>query len=82
MLTRYRTGDYDAVDFPVATMKPIILTAAARAMALKIFDQIGTVSNAGGTGRDPILVGQLLDPRGNRRATTFFLAWWVNTRDL
>lgn len=80
--TRYRTGDYDEVDFPVATMKPVILTAAARAMALKIFDQIGVVANSGAAGRDPILVGQLLDPRGNSRATTFFLAWWVNTRDL
>lgn len=76
----YRTGDYDAVDFPVRLTKPVVLTAAARAMALRIFDQIGRVQNGGG--RDPILVGQLLDPRGNRRMATFFIAWWVDTRDL
>jgi len=68
---------YDDVDFPVKTMKPIVLEAAARAMALRIFDQIGQVQNSGG--QDPILVGQLLDPRGNQRRATFFIAWWVDT---
>lgn len=75
------SGDYDEeVDFPVTAMKPIVLEAAARAMALRIFDQIGQVQNSGG--QDPILVGQLLDPRGNRRCTTFFIAWWVDTGTL
>lgn len=77
---RFVTADYDEVDFPFKTMKPVILSAAARAMALRIFDQIGQVQNSGG--QDPILVGQLLDPRGNRRRTTFFIAWWVETRTL
>jgi hypothetical protein len=68
--------DYDEVDFPVRAMKPTVLKAAARAMALRIFDQIGTVANEG---RDPILIGQLFDPRGNRRRASFFIAWWVDT---
>jgi hypothetical protein len=71
--------DYDEVDFPVTAMKPVILQAAARAMALKVFDQIGTVQNEG---RDPILLGQILDPRGNRRRVSFFLAWWVDAAAL
>lgn len=74
------SDDYDEVDFPFKTMKPIVLEAAARAMALRIFDQIGQVENS--TSGDPILVGQLLDPRGNRRRATFFIAWWVDTRTL
>jgi hypothetical protein len=78
--TRYVSGDYDAVDFPVTLVKPAILQAAQRAMALQLFDQVGTVSNQGG--RDPIVVGRLLDPRGNGRCTTFFVAWWLDTASL
>ena len=81
----YRSGDYDEVDFPAALMKPVILEAAAKAMALKIFDEIGRVRNDGASFRskaDPILVGRLRDPRQNRTGTTFFLAWWVDTATL
>lgn len=79
--TQYFSGDYDEVDFPIALTKPVVLDAVARAMALKIFDQIGLVRN-GSPKRDPIYVGQLLDPRGNDRMATFFLAWWVDTSTL
>lgn len=79
-VTKYVSGDYDAVDFPVAMVKPAILQATQRAMALKVFDQMGTVTNQ--VGRDPIVVGQLLDPRGNRRCVTFFVAWWLDTASL
>ncbi len=78
----YASGDYDAVDFPIAVVKPAILQAAQRAMALKIFDEVGLVANRPGTGRDPIVVGRLLDPRGNGRCATFFVAWWLDTASL
>jgi hypothetical protein len=78
---RYRAAEHDdEVDFPLLMTKPIVLEAVARAMALKVFDQIGRVQNSGG--HDPIYVGQLLDPRHGRRLTTFFLAWWVDTSTL
>lgn len=76
----YRSGDYDAVDFPVIAVKPAILQATQRAMAMRVFDEMGTVTNQ--AGRDPIVVGRLRDPRGNNRCCTFFVAWWLNTRDL
>lgn len=82
---QYFSGDYDEVDFPVAVMKPVILEAAARAMALKVFDEIGRVRNDGASFRskaDPILVGRLLDPRKGHNGATFFLAWWVDTGSL
>jgi hypothetical protein len=80
-LTRYISAEHDdEVDFPIALTKPIVLKAVARAMALKVFDQIGRVQNGGG--RDPILVGQILDPRRGGRLATFFLAWWVDTSTL
>jgi hypothetical protein len=77
---RYVSGDYDAVDFPLAAVKPVVLQATQRAMALRIFDEMGTVTNTGG--RDPIVVGRLLDPRGNGRCVTFFIAWWLDTATL
>jgi hypothetical protein len=79
-VSRYISGDYDEVDFPIVAVKPAILEATARAMALKIFDQLGLVQNQ--SGRDPIVVGQLIDPRGNGRRVTFFIAWWLNPSEL
>jgi len=80
MVRRYVTDDYDAVDFPVVLVKPAVLEATQRAMALRIFDQMGIVTNQ--SGRDPIVVGQLLDPRGKGRRITFFVAWWLDTASL
>lgn len=79
LVRRFVADDYDEVDLPFRGVKPVVLDATARAMALKVFDRIGVVRNGG---RDPIIVGQLLDPRGNRRMATFFIAWYVNTADL
>lgn len=39
----YVTDDFDEVDFPVRMVKPAVLEATAKAMALKIFDRIGLV---------------------------------------
>jgi len=78
--TRYRSGNYDVVDFPVTLVKPTVMTATDRAMALKLFDQMGIVRNDSGT--DPIVVGQLVDPRGNGRRVTFFIAWWLDAASL
>lgn len=78
---RFVSDDYDNVDFPVTLVKPAVLDATTRAMALKVFDQMGVVRNDY-PGKDPIVVGILLDPRGNRRRTTFFVAWWLDTASL
>jgi hypothetical protein len=78
--TQYLADSYDDVDFPVTLVKPAILQATGRAMALRLFDEMGTVSNQ--VGRDPIVVGRLLDPRGNRRCVTFFVAWWLDPETL
>jgi len=79
-VSRYISADYDEVDCPMVAVKPVILEATGRAMALKIFDQLGLVENQ--SGRDPIVVGQLIDPRGNGRRATFFIAWWLNPSEL
>lgn len=78
--SRNVSGDFEAMDFPVTLVKPEVLRATQRALALRVFDEVGVVQNR--TGKDPIVVGRLLDPRGNGRLCTFFIAWWLDTRDL
>ena len=79
-------ADYiEEVDFPVIGIKPQILEAAEHAMALRIFDRIGIVQHRRRS--DPILVGQLIDPRSLYIRTrpdvvSFFIAWWLNTEAL
>lgn len=78
----YVSREYDDEwDFPVTAVKPVVLEAMARAMALKVFDTMGTVQNVQATG-DPIVVGQIVDPTRRGRMATFFIAWWLNTEDL
>ena len=77
----YRTGDWKDFDFPFKLVKPQLLAQLAEAMQAKIFDQIGimrpTVAKA-----DPILLGQILSPTRGRPPTTFFIGWWLDTRDI
>lgn len=88
LVRRFTTDGFtEEIGFPVQAVKPVVLDATQRALALKIFDSIGVVRNGGAGGwvqrrGDPIVVGRLIDPRGNGRMVTFFVAWWLNTRDL
>lgn len=85
---RFETDGFeDEIGFPIQAVKPVVLDATQRALALKIFDSIGVVRNGGAGGwvqrrGDPIVVGRVIDPRGNGRMVTFFVAWWLNTSDL
>lgn len=78
----YEAAEYEDPDFPVKLIKPMVLDATQRAMALRLFDRIGVVT---GRKQDPVVVGQILDPRStkyNVRLVSFFIAWWLNPDDL
>lgn len=51
-------------------------------MALRVFDQLGVIQHE--RKRDPIIVGQIVDPRDKyrNRVVSFFVAWWLNTETL
>ncbi|HZZ80986.1 MAG TPA: hypothetical protein VFE62_20965 [Gemmataceae bacterium] len=85
-------------DFPFTTAKPEILSATARAMQDKFFDEIGVLPGKKKR-EDPIIVGRIYDPSsskendrdwaGRRRSrsshtrfVTFLIAWFVDTRTL
>ena len=81
--TVYFADDFDDVLFPIVAVKPTILKATEIAMGKELFDQIGMVGTS--QARDPMIVGQLIDPRSSRynlRVITFFIAWWIDTSDL
>jgi hypothetical protein len=85
-----RTGAYNETpDFPMSLVKPIILEATQRAMAIRVFDRIGLAHGGSDMSKarrksDPLVVGQILDPADQYRQkrVTFFVAWWVRVEDI
>lgn len=84
-VTQYFAQEFLDVDFPFKLAKPAVLEETAKAMALKVFDQMGVLP-ARARSPDPIVCGQILHPvkpgYGERKAVTFFIAWWLDTRTL
>lgn len=82
----YRAVDFRELDFPFAWAKPEILEATQRAMALKIFDEIG-VAPAGSirsTKLDPMVLGIIKMPKVGykEKKITFLVAWFLDTETL
>lgn len=84
------------LEFPVTMAKPEIIEATTRAMAIKVFDDLGVLPGlAPGEGTkppkgDPMIVARIWDEsqmlpgysRQSRRHVTFMVAWRINTRDI
>jgi hypothetical protein len=68
------------IAFPVTAVKPLVLEATQKAMALKLFDEIGIVRQS--SGRDPIVCGIIKNPSRAFHQLTFFIAWFINYRDI
>lgn len=91
--TSYKTNafwpnEFADVQFPVAMVKPTIMSETARAMARKIFDDVGLLPQRRSKG-DPIIVGRVHypkagrhNPHGGPRTIDFLIAWWIDTAAL
>ena len=84
-----RATGFDLPDFPLKAVKPQILDATGKAIALGIFDELGVLPNTGSHGQrqrlhaDPMVIGRIVRKEGNRRvAISFLVSWWIDTRDL
>lgn len=73
--------EFRDVDFPFAFAKPQLLERVSQAMKEKIFDQFGVLPKYQRKG-DPIVVGQILHYGQNKSPVTFFVGWWLDTKDL
>jgi hypothetical protein len=87
----FTTHSFDEVEFPLIMAKPDIMDAVGKAMALKIFDEIGIIGDTGRArsarrGQDPVIVGHIIDPKkpgyGRHKRLAFLIAWHVDTKDL
>ncbi len=70
--------EFADVAFPVIAAKPALMNAAAQAMSLKVFDELGIAPSA--SGRDPLMLGVVKGPNG--REQSFIIAWYVDVRGL
>ena len=71
------------IEFPIQMAKPKIMRAATRAMALKIFDELGIFPED--KKKDPIIIARMKVPSNYKfgvRYVSFVVAWHLNTRDL
>lgn len=70
--------EWDEMEFPITMAKPQIMDATSRAMALKIFDQIGVMPAT--RNEDPVIIGQIFRKRGyNTKIVSFLIAWHLDT---
>lgn len=77
--------EFRDVEFPVRGVKPLVLDDAGRAMALKVFDEIGIAPQGAIRRRnfDPMLIGRIVYRRGaTDHNVSFLIAWWMSNRDL
>ncbi len=69
----------DEIALPLVIAKPEVLEATGRAMAIKIFDEIGILPVQQDT--DPVIVGRIIHPV-NKKRVSFLVSWFVDSRDL
>jgi hypothetical protein len=83
-LYQHYAGEFKDVDFPIKTVKPAILDETSKALALKIFDEIGCNPGRPGwtpgrgvrRGADPMVIGRIIyrstnDSPGSRWGRNF-----------
>ena len=86
---QYWAEGWKDMEFPVSMSKPRIMEATTRAMALKIFDDIGILPgyapNEGTRAPrgDPLIIARLMKPKKyaaeQRRWVSFIIAWHLDT---
>jgi hypothetical protein len=85
-------GFDEEFDFPMRLVKPQVLDDTGRALALKIFDEIGILpaTNTGARASamatsDPVVVGRIIrktGPYNKRQVLTFLISWWIDTSQI
>lgn len=74
---------WEALEFPANMARLHVMHAADRAMALKIFDEVGMLPADHKRNPDPLLIGRIIDPRppgwGDKKRVSFMIAWHIDT---
>lgn len=74
--------DWAEMEFPITMIKPEIIEATNKAMALEVFDQFGVLPAT--RNEDPIIVAQIINKSTGYRHKTvsFMIAWHFDTKVL
>lgn len=79
---RFTASEFRDVDFPIRAVKPQIMDEVGKAMALRVFDEIGILP-ARKAKSDPMVVGQIVFRKGgNERRLSFLITWWLSESHL
>jgi hypothetical protein len=79
----YMPVEFEDVDFPMEVARPVVMETTARALKLRLFDEIGIAKDASAIRRgDPMILGRLRNPRPNRPDVTCFIAWYFDPRNV
>jgi hypothetical protein len=78
---KYYAHHFMDVQFPIALVRPEVVRSTTRAMKGKVFDQIGVIPERRAKA-DPMIIGQILDPRSNDKMVSFLITWWLDTKTL
>jgi hypothetical protein len=70
--------EWGDVVLPVRALKPQIIDEVGKALEARIFDALGIAPAYRAS--DPIICGEIKKPGGG--VLTFFVAWWLDERDL
>ena len=76
-ITMFFAKEWRDVDFPVRMVKPEVIEATSRAMALGIFDDIGILPQSTRSA-DPIIIGRIHDKARRDHHIAFFIAWFLD----
>ena len=77
----WKADQFEDIGFPFTFVKPQITEAASRAMALKVFDELGCLPERPTRNADPIVVGKVRLKEGyNVKEFTFLVAWFMDLR--
>lgn len=90
---RHYSSEFNDIDFPMKAVKPIILEETSKALALKIFDEVGLIPGRpriqrrinNQRGVDPMVIGRILYARGGwngPKAVSFLITWWLKPSDI
>jgi hypothetical protein len=82
---RFTVREYGEVEFPIACARPVVMEAAAQAMALNVFDAIGICPQRN-VRKDPLIIGQIRLHKqrkwGEPPLVSFLIAWHLDLRTL
>ncbi len=79
-VTEWFAGQWKEVDFPFKVVKPEVVAAVGKALQEKLFDALGVLPQY--QSPDPIVIGQIIPPHRPNDPLTFFVAWWMDPKDL